>query len=91
MSNASISQTHPEAPAALRFAMKLAPRAQAQLEEFPENLRQLVRERLEQLALRGPSVPAPAVRGHLMGTAFHAVYEVDNERETVTVMELGPR
>ena len=78
-----------EAPDALRFAIRLTPKASAQLGGLPENLRTLVSSRLEQLAVRIATPFGPTLRGHLLGTRFHALYEVDNSGATITVLEVG--
>ncbi|HZA50032.1 MAG TPA: hypothetical protein VE549_04775 [Myxococcaceae bacterium] len=78
-----------EASDALRFALRLTPKATAQLGGLPENLRALVRSRLEQLAIRVCQPSGPVLRGHLLGTRFRALYEVDNTGATITVLEVG--
>jgi hypothetical protein len=78
-----------EATDALRFAVRLTPKATAQLGGLPESLRMLVSSRLEQLAIRIAAPSGPTLRGHLLGTRFHALYEVDNRGATITVLEVG--
>jgi hypothetical protein len=48
-----------------------------------------VRSRLEQLAIRVCQPSGPVLRGHLLGTRFRALYEVDNTGATITVLEVG--
>jgi mRNA-degrading endonuclease RelE of RelBE toxin-antitoxin system len=89
MSESSRAACAAEAPDALRFAVRLTPKATAQLGGLPESLRTLVSSRLEQLALRIASPSGPTLRGHLLGPRFHALYEVDNRGATITVLEVG--
>ena len=85
----SVTRAANEAPDALRFAIRLTPKASGQLGGLPENLRALVSSRLEQLAIRIAAPSGPTVRGHLLGMRFHALYEVDNRGATITVLEVG--
>jgi mRNA-degrading endonuclease RelE of RelBE toxin-antitoxin system len=83
--------TGPEPGDTPRLAIRLAPEASAQVETLPENLRKVVRARLEELTLRVRTPVAPTVRGRILAVDFDALYEVDNQRGTVTVLNISTR
>jgi hypothetical protein len=71
-----------------RYAIQLAPGTSAQIDALPEWVRERVRARLQQLAIRAQTPVAPMVRGRMVATDFDALYEVDNELRTVTVLDV---
>lgn len=85
-------------PAENEYAIHLSPRAEEQLQLFPPLVASVVKARLNRLASRGPfssrtegAAVARSIQGHLIGRTFRALYEVDHEEGTVTVLDVAAR
>lgn len=78
------------------YDVRLSPRAESQLQELPAITSAVVKARISRLAARTREQtertrPPDPVQGHLLGRTFRALYEVDHDEGTVTVLDVAPR